>query len=106
TDRRRVLVTETLLGMVPVLLHPAPKSAFVLGFGGGITTDLLTQTSLDTIRVVELEPAVVEAVRQIPDGPALALDDPRVSLVFNDARNSLLVDGASYDLIVSQPSHP
>lgn len=105
-DSQSLLTSEALLALVPYLLRPDAKSAFMLGYGGGISTKALTLTDLEKIDVVELEPAVVEAVQTVENGPALALDDPRVSLEFNDARNSLLVQPTTYDLIVSQPSHP
>ena len=105
-DENNVLLVESLLGLVPYLLHKDPKSAFVVGFGGGITTKALTFTKLDSIRVVELEPAVVEAGRAIRGGEIPALQDPRVTLSFNDARNTLLVEDAKYDIIAAQPSHP
>ena len=105
-DPNKALLIETLLGLVPYMLHEKPESAFVVGFGGGITTRALTLTDLKSIRVVELEPAVVEADQHIsPDGIP-ALKDPRVRLDFNDARNTLLVEKTRYDLIVAQPSHP
>ena len=66
----------------------------------------MTLTDLKSIRVVELEPVVVEAARHIAAGEIPALRDPRVRLDFNDARNTLLVERTRYDLIVSQPSHP
>ena len=105
-DPNQALLAETLLGLVPYMLHKNPQSAFVVGFGGGITTRALTLTDLKSIRVVELEPAVVEAGRQIAAGEIPALRDPRVRLDFNDARNTLMVERTRYDLIVAQPSHP
>ncbi len=105
-DPNKALLAETLLGLVPYMLHRDPKSTFVVGFGGGITTRALTLTDVKSIRVVELEPAVVEANRRIYVGEIPALQDPRVRLDFNDARNTLLVEGTTYDLIVAQPSHP
>lgn len=95
-----------LLGAIPYLLHPDPKSAFQVGFGGGITTQALTTTDLKSIHVVELEPVVVEAVRKLHGGTIPALADPRVRLDIDDARHRLLLEKATYDLIVSQPSHP
>ena len=100
------LASETLLSMVPWLLHERPQSAFVVGFGGGTTTRALTYTDIEAIRVVELEPAIIEAVRSIPDRPLPELDDPRVTLTLSDARHVLLVEPTRYDLILSQPSHP
>ncbi len=97
---------DTILAYVPYFVHSDPSSAFSIGFGGGNTLNALTHTELESIRVVELEPAMVEAVGTLTNGQVPALSDPRVSIAFNDARNALLVEGRSYDIIVSQPSHP
>lgn len=105
-DENNVLLVESLLGLVPYMVHDNPKSAFVVGFGGGITTKALTFTQLESIRVVELEPAVVEAGRAIVGGKIPALQDPRVTLTLNDARNTLLTESTKYDIIAAQPSHP
>jgi spermidine synthase len=99
--------TESLLGLVPYLVHSEPRDAFIVGFGGGNTAFSLTRApELSTIRVVELEPAIVDAVRTTNQDFVPALLDPRVDLEFNDARNALLVEGDLYDIVVSQPSHP
>ncbi|VAW58208.1 hypothetical protein MNBD_GAMMA11-3349 [hydrothermal vent metagenome] len=105
-NENNALLIESLLGFIPYFIHNDPKSAFVVGFGGGITTRALSKTTLESIRVVELEPAVIEAGRSIVDGEIPVLTDPRVSVEFNDARNTLLTDPRLYDIIVSQPSHP
>lgn len=106
TDRYNTLAAESMLAYMPYFLHPNPQSAFVLGFGGGVTTQAFTNTDVKSIRVVELEPAVVQAGRALPDGPISALKDPRVKLDFDDARATLLLEKTQYDLIASQPSHP
>ena len=106
-DPNRALLAETLLGLLPYMLHADPHSAFVVGFGGGITTRALTLTDIQSIRVVELEPAVVDAGRSLFGGGEIpTLRDPRVHLDFNDARNTLLVETQTYDIIAAQPSHP
>jgi len=105
-DPTKARLAETLLGVLPYVLQENPKSAFVVGFGGGITTRTLTLTDLKSIRVVELEPAVVDAGRAIAGGEIPALQDPRVRINFNDARNTLLVENNTYDIIAAQPSHP
>lgn len=104
-DRDNTLVAETMLGLFPYLVHPDPHTAFIVGFGGGVTTQALTKTNIEAIHVVELEPVVIEAMKSL-EGGLPVLDDPRVRLTINDARNTLLVEGERYDLIVSQPSHP
>lgn len=105
-EGERGLAAETLLGLVPYLVHPHPQSAFVVGFGGGNTTSALTKTDLERIHVVELEPAIIEAVRFLKTGQHPGLSDPRVQLDIGDARHQLLIAEERYDIIVSQPSHP
>ncbi len=105
-DPSNGLIVESLLAYMPYFIHKNPQSAFVVGYGGGITTRAFTQTDIKSIRVVELEPTVIEAGRAIKNGPVAALDDPRVTLNINDARNTLLVEKQKYDIIAAQPSHP
>jgi len=105
-DRFDATLTESLLGIVPYVLHPEPESAFVVGLGGGATLRALEHSKLSSLRVVELEPLVKDALVSVMSPEAVGLSDPRLTLTFNDARNTLLVEDARYDLIVSQPSHP
>jgi spermidine synthase len=78
----------------------------LIGFGGGVALENAPAT-LETIDVVELEPAVIAANRSIG---GLRLNDPlqddRIRIVFNDARNALRLSNRKFDIIVSQPSHP
>ncbi|WP_455222599.1 fused MFS/spermidine synthase [Kaarinaea lacus] len=100
-------IIEYLLGLVPYFLHEDPKSAFVVGYGGGFTTKAFTLTEgLEKIKVVELEPVIVDAGRFLFGGEIPMLKDPRVKLEYNDARNTLLLEDVKYDLIAAQPSHP
>jgi len=119
---------EVLLSMLPHLFNPSAKSAFVLGYGSGASAEVLAATELKTIRIVELEPAIVEAMQALKEmdstivsdikmrdvtavgnlkkGDIRAMDNPRVTLSYNDARNTLLMEPTRYDIIISQPSHP
>jgi spermidine synthase len=100
-------IIEYLLGLMPYFLHDNPKSAFVVGYGGGFTTKAFTLTEkLESIKVVELEPVIVDAGQYIYGGEIPMLKDPRLTLEFNDARNTLLLEDTKYDLIAAQPSHP
>jgi spermidine synthase len=105
-DPGDVPVIEVLLGLVPYILHTDPQSALVIGLGAGNTAAVLADTDVARIRIVELEPAVTAAIRAVAGSPVKVLDDARVEITYNDARNTLAVDDESYDLIVSQPSHP
>ncbi|MEZ4217873.1 MAG: fused MFS/spermidine synthase [Myxococcota bacterium] len=105
-DADHEIATETLLGIVPWMLHAAPRDAFAIGLGGGVTARALARTDLERIRVVELEPEVVNALGALGEAGARVRLDARIELVVDDARHALLVDDSRYDLVVSQPSHP
>lgn len=98
--------SETLLGLSPYLFGKASGDWFIVGLGAGTTLSAATLVPVDSITVVEIEPAVVKASHAIfPEGIA-ALEDHRVKLVFGDARHQLLIGGRRYDAIITQPSHP
>lgn len=99
-------IAETLLGLVPSFLRPDARSAFVVGFGGGTTAAALTDGPLQRIRVVEMEPAVIDAVASVRGDYIPALRDERVELTIADARAVLVAEPERYDIVVSQPSHP
>jgi spermidine synthase len=105
-DARKGTLPETLLGVLPYLLQEKPRDALVVGFGAGTTTRVLAEGGLESIKVVELEPRVVEAMQQLGEAQWPFLADGRVHLEFNDARASLRADDHRYSIIVSQPSHP
>jgi spermidine synthase len=98
--------TQLMIGHLPALLHPNPKSALVIGLGSGVTVGALEQYGLDKIDVVEIEPAVVKASNFFKNENRDALSDPRTNLAISDARNFLLTSSRQYDLIVSEPSNP
>jgi spermidine synthase len=80
----------------------------VIGFASGWTTGSTALHSAPTrIDVAEIEPAVIRASRHFEEHNHRPLDDPRVHLYLNDARNHLLLtaDG-TYDLVICEPSNP
>lgn len=96
----------TWLSALPPLVRPGCKSMLIIGLGGGVAAEFVPP-SVERIDVLELEPAVVEANREVAhyrDRNPLA--DPRVHVILNDGRNALALTDKKYDAIVSQPSHP
>lgn len=106
TDPDDALLAETLLGVAPYALQDHARTAFVVGFGGGITTRALTLTDVQKIHVAEIEPLVLEAALTLGPAASQALADPRVQITVDDARHVLLTQPHQYDIIVAQPSHP
>jgi spermidine synthase len=99
--------TEVLLGLAPVALHPEASSGLVIGFGSGVTTRTLADVpGMRRVRVVEIEPAVLEMARYFLHVNDTVLARPTVSVAVDDARSALQIDTARYDVIVSEPSNP
>ncbi len=98
--------TQLLVAHLPMLLAPDPKNVMLIGHGSGITTGSMIMHPIEKLITLELEPAVIEGSRFFDPFSHNVLDDPRVSLVEDDARNYLLRTDEQYDVIVSEPSHP
>ena len=99
--------TQMMLGLIGGALHPQPQTAFVVGLGTGETAGWLAEVpSVERVDVVELEPAVREMARRCRAVNRDVLANPKVRLIFNDAREVLLTTAERYDLIVCEPSNP
>ncbi|HNV71012.1 MAG TPA: fused MFS/spermidine synthase, partial [Candidatus Ozemobacteraceae bacterium] len=99
--------TQIMLGMVSALHHPSPKSAFVVGLGTGCSAGWLGAiTDMERVVVAELEPMVLEVASRCAPINHAVLANPKVQVRLGDARELLLIDNQTYDLIVSEPSNP
>jgi len=95
--------SERCQGMLPLLLHPAPRDVFYLGMGTGITAGAATlDPDVKHITVCELVPDVIRMSRLHFDPYTAGLfTDPRVRLIAEDGRNYLAATPERYDVIVS-----
>jgi spermidine synthase len=101
------MLTQRLLGLLPVLLHPDPQEVCVIGLGSGVTVgSTLSTSAVRHTDVVEISPEVVEASRFFDRENNHALQAPGVRLIVGDGRSHLLLTPRRYDVIVSEPSNP
>jgi spermidine synthase len=99
--------TQVMGGLIGALAHPNPRRALVIGLGTGSTAGWLGAVpEMERVDVVEIEPAIVEVARRCADVNEHVLDNPKVSIFFDDAREVLLSSHQSYDIIFSEPSNP
>ena len=82
---------ERMLGHIPALLHPHPRSILIVGVGAGVTAGALSiHPEVERIVICEIEPVVPQSARAyFGDENHHVFDDPRVQLVFDDARHFL-----------------
>jgi len=99
--------TQLMLGLAPVAAHPHPHAALAIGFGSGVTTAVLAAVpGMDRVRVVELEPAVLELAPFFRSVNQDVLTRPNVRAIADDARSALQLTSDHFDVIVSEPSNP
>jgi len=106
SDGSADIATNVLLSQIPLLLAPRVEDVLVIGLGSGVTAGAALQSPARRVAVVELEPAVVAASRLFDAASHAPLADPRVRLHQDDARHILLASDETYDVIISEPSHP
>ena len=84
--------------------HGAPKKVAVLGGGDGMAVrEILKYPSVESVTLVELDPAMTALFQRDPALVRLnagALNDPRVALVHQDAFQWLQQTGEVFDVIV------
>src|SRR5262249_48929174 len=79
----------------------------VVGLGTGETAGWLAQVpSIERVDVLELEPSVVHVAELCAPVNAAAMANPKVHVIFGDAREFLLTTSNTYDVIASEPSNP
>jgi len=100
------LPSQELVAQIPLLLHPHPKSALVVGLASGISLGSAGKHPLERMDCVEIAPAMVEASRYFDAYNYRILEDPRVNLIIGDGRNHLALTERKYDVIISEPSNP
>ena len=92
---------------IPLVLHPDPKSVFVLGMGTGITGGAALDHGVRRVVVCELIPKVITASREhFGEYTNGLFDDERVEIVAEDGRNYLQSTSEKFDVIVADLFFP
>lgn len=97
---------QLLAAHIPLLLHPEPREACLIGLGSGITLGSMLLHPVGNVDCVEISPEVIEAAGYFSEFDYNALANPRAHLVQDDGRNFLLASKKKYDVLISEPSKP
>ena len=100
------MVTQLLLGHLPMFATQQAKSALVIGLGSGVTCGSALLHGLERMDVVEISSGVLHAERLFSAYNNHVLADPRVTTWRDDARTLLRTVPRKYDVIISEPSNP
>ncbi len=99
---------QRLLGHMPALFHPNPKSVLIVGFGAGVTAgSFVPHPTIERIAICEMEPLIPPtATEYFKDQNYDVKDDPRTQIYYDDARHFVLTTPEKFDIITSDPIHP
>jgi spermidine synthase len=99
--------TQSLAAIVTLAYAPAARSGAVIGHGSGISSHhLLASPDLKRLYTIEIEPRMIEGSRVFYPNNRRVFDDPRSTLVTDDAKSYFAAEQQTYDLILSEPSNP
>jgi spermidine synthase len=99
---------QLMLGHIPALLHPQPRSALIVGCGAGVTAGtFVTHPSIERIVICEIEPLIPRAIAgRFTSENHDVVRDRRVEIIYDDARHYLATTTEKFDIITSDPIHP
>ena len=99
---------QRMLGHMPALFHPNPKSVLIVGFGAGVTAGtFVLHPGIQRIVICEMEPLIPPtATKYFARENYNVMHDPRVQIVYDDARHFVLTTREKFDIITSDPIHP
>jgi spermidine synthase len=99
---------QRMLGHLPALVHPQPRSVLVVGCGAGVTAGtFVLYPDVERIVICEIEPLIPPAANAFfGEENDYVLEDPRVEVVYDDARHYLVTTSERFDIITSDPIHP
>ena len=96
---------QRMVGHLPGLLHPHPKSVLGIGFGAGVSAGTFTRyPTIEKITICEIEP-VIPPISTRYFGPQnyAVYKNPKTHVHFDDARHYLLTTDEKFDIIASDP---
>ena len=100
-------VYHDMITHIPMATNPAIKRVLVIGGGdGGTIRELTRYNHIEHIDLVEIDEMVVRACQKYLPITAAKLDDPRVSLYFEDGLKFIQGKINEYDLILVDSTDP
>jgi spermidine synthase len=99
---------QRMMGDIPALVQPAPRSVLVVGFGAGVTAgSFVPNPDVKRIVICELEKLIPPASDEFFGKENFhVLHDPRTEMVYDDARHYIFTAPETYDVITTDPIHP
>ncbi|PYS33816.1 MAG: SAM-dependent methyltransferase, partial [Acidobacteria bacterium] len=99
---------QRMMGHLPALVHPQPRSVLVVGFGAGVTAgSFVPYPGVESIVICELEAMIPPASNKFFASQNYnVLEDGRTRMVYDDARHFISTTPDKFDVITTDPIHP
>ncbi len=99
---------QRMLGNLPMLMGSKPRSVLVVGFGAGVTAgSFVTYPEIERIVICEIEPLIPQMISGFfSEENFNVVKDPRVEIVYDDARGFIITSREKFDIITSDPINP
>jgi spermidine synthase len=96
---------QRMVGHLPAVIHPNPKSVLGIGFGAGVSAGTFTRyPGIEHITICEIEPVIPPtSTRFFGKQNYEVFLNPKTHVVFDDARHYLLTTTDKFDIIASDP---
>lgn len=106
TERDEFIYHEMIVHPA-MMVHEQIERVLIIGAGdGGTVRELAKYPQVNQIDVVEIDPMVVAVCREHLKQTAAALDDPRVTLYYQDGLRFVRRQEGQYDLIIVDSTDP
>ena len=106
TEKAEFIYHEMIVH-VPMAVHKNARKILVIGGGdGGVVRELVRYDRVETIHLVEIDPEVVQACKNYMPFTAGWLNDPRVTIFYEDGLKYIRRQVEEYDLIIVDSTDP
>lgn len=100
------MLTQVTLGHLPAALNTKADDVLVIGLGSGVTAGSLSTYDYNSLDIIEIESAVVEAAGFFGDYNNNVTENDNVNIIVDDARGHLRLTDKKYDIITAEPTNP
>ncbi len=98
--------TQKLQAHIPLLLHPNPQKVLQVGLGSGETAHSILYHPIEELVGCDISPEVIEAGAFFGEINRDVYKNPRLRIVFEDAKNFVAYTEEMFDLILNDSVHP
>ena len=100
-------IYHEMITHIPMAVHPRVRDVLVIGAGdGGVIRELARYPEIEHIDMVEIDELVVEVCKKYLPKTACRLNDPRLTIYYEDGLKFICSCKDKYDLIIVDSTDP